>query len=321
LSVGDLRLGRADLTRLQAGLDGVLNGSFPGVHSLLLIHHGKLVLEEYFYGYGSTDAHPLYSATKSIFSALFGIAQGQGLVKLNQKLYDFYPEARSQPAWDSRKDAITLGMLLGMNAGFQCDDMANCHRDVFRAPDAVQAALALPLDHDPGSHWTYNGTSLLPVSAVIEKKSGLSIANYAQRYLEGPLGIAPHPWAQDRHGATAVDTGHSLTPREMAKFGLMMLNKGVWKGKQIVPETWVQAVSQKQAPDFDYGYLFWLKTAWFGEKPYPIVEANGFGGQYIFIVPDADAVGVMTAGNYQMGEAFAAEEDLFESYVLRAVAQ
>jgi CubicO group peptidase (beta-lactamase class C family) len=185
----------------------------------------------------------------------------------------------------------------------------------------VSAALALPLARDPGTHWTYNGTSLLPVSARIAERSGLSIADYAQKYLEGPLGIAPHPWVVGPHGVTAVDAGHFLTPREMAKIGQLFLDDGMWKGKRILPEGWAGSVGVKRTPDFDYGYLFWLKTATIQGKPYPVIEANGWGGQYIFIVPSAQVVGVMTAGNYQMGNAFGAEEAFFMDELLPALVQ
>src|ERR1019366_2799497 len=113
------RQGGADLQRLDRGVSHVLDGSVQGVHSLLLLQRGKLVLDEYFYGYGPRDVHELHSVTKSIFSAIFGIAQGQGLVGVGQKLYDLYPKEREKPDWDPRKASITLGMLLGMNAGIQ----------------------------------------------------------------------------------------------------------------------------------------------------------------------------------------------------------
>jgi CubicO group peptidase (beta-lactamase class C family) len=317
LPVADLRQEKADLQWITEGMDKVLDGTFANIHSLAVIHHGKLVMDEYFHGLGPQDPHALYSVTKSVFSTLFGIARDQGLLNVNQRLYDFYPDYRSKPGWDGRKDKITFGLLLCMTSGFQCDNLADsCGKDIWKSPDWLSYTLSLPLAHDPGTHWTYNGTSLIPVSNLIAQKSGLSIADFAQKYLEGPLGIEKHPWSTGPDGITAVDTGHSLTPREMAKLGLLYLDKGLWKGKRILSEQWTQDVGVKHAADFDYGYLFWLKNPVIHGKTVHIVEANGWAGQYIFIVPEADLVGVMTAGNSQMGADFTLEESFFEKYIL-----
>jgi CubicO group peptidase (beta-lactamase class C family) len=262
--------------------------------------------------------------TKSVFTTLFGIAQDQGLVNVNQKLYDLYPEYRSKSGWDPKKNDITLGMLLCMDSGFACDNLADsCATDIYKTHDWLGYTLSLPLNHVPGQHWTYNGTSLIPISNWIAEKSGMSIADYAQKYLEGPLGIQPHYWETGPNGITRVDASHYMTPREMLKLGVLYLNNGKWNGKRIVSKKWVaQATIPQAAKDqtrnFEYGYLFWLKSMTFGKRTVPIIEANGWGGQYIFIVPDFDLVCVMTAGNYQMGSFFTMEEDFFKKYVMAA---
>jgi len=324
LAVSDLRSRKRAYILLTAGVDEILKGSISNVHSLLVYHKGQLLLDEYFYGYRPQQPHPLFSVTKSVFGTLFGIAQDQGLVRLDQKLYDLYPTYRSQPGWDPKKNDITLAMLLSMDSGFACDNLADsCAMDIYKSKDWLDYTLSLPLNHLPGQHWTYNGTSLIPISNWITEKSGMSISDFAQKYLEGPLGIPQRDWAIGPNHVTQVDTNHWLTPREMLKIGILYLNKGEWNGQQIVSKDWIKQATRPEAAkdqprDFEYGYLWWIKTMKFGNRTIPIIEANGWGGQYIFVVPNLDLVCVMTAGNYAMGSSFQVEEDFFKKYILTA---
>jgi CubicO group peptidase (beta-lactamase class C family) len=323
LSVGDLKTNDEAFSSISAALNDVLNENLPDIHSLLIIHKGKLLVDEYFYGYGSREAHPLFSVTKSVFSTLFGIAQDRGLINVDQKLYDLYPEYRSKAGWNPRKNDVTVGMLLAMDSGFACDNLADsCGFGIYTSPDWVDYTLSLPLNNLPGNHWVYNGTSLIPLSNWITRRSGLSLADFAQKYLYDPLGIKSYPWETGPNGVARVDANYWLTPREMAKLGLLYLDHGKWNGKQVISEKWVtEATSSETAReprDFDYGYLWWIKNGVHDNKPIRIIEANGWGGQYIFIVPDRSLVCVMTAGNYKMGGLMNMEEDFFKKYILSA---
>ena len=324
LETADLRADKADLSRIEEGVGAVLDLGLDRVHSLVLLRHGKLVLDEYFYGYGPQDKQQLFSVTKSVFSTLFGIAQDQGLLNVSQKLYDFFPEYHSQRGWQRKKKQVTLGMLLSMTSGFACDDIGSpsTHAGMTQSQDWVSYCLALPLSHDPGTTWSYNGTSLQPLSFLLAERSGESISQFAREYLYGPLGIVGDNWVRGPRQITEVDAGHWLSARDMAKLGQLYLNRGLWNGKRILSEQWVEQATQRHAAtninffhgNFDYGYL-WYSTpvSWHG-KNINTFFADGWGGQYIWLVPDLDLVAVMTAGNGSLEGEFR----FFEKYIVNA---
>jgi CubicO group peptidase (beta-lactamase class C family) len=324
---GDLASAQIDAPKITQGVDRILDGTFPRLQSLVLIRHGKLLLDEYFYGYGPQQAHPLFSTTKSFFSTLFGVAQDRGLVNVSQKLYDLYPEYRQKPDWDPRKDSITLGNILAMDSGFDCDDMggASHHRNLWGSTDWVDYCLSLPLNPDFKNHWVYNGTCLHPISAYLAKKSGMSIPDFADKYLFGPLGIPSPRWSTGPHQVTEVDSGLWLKPREMAKLGQLYLDKGMWKGQRIVSQKWIEAVNAPKGQEMDptwwhkYGYLWWLREMNINGRMVPVAEANGYGGQMIWVVPDDDLVCVMTSGNYDFPGMVDLPDSFLREYILPAV--
>jgi CubicO group peptidase (beta-lactamase class C family) len=307
---GDLRGTKADIPRIEGTVQKLLSGEFPHIHSLLIVKDGKLALEEYFYGYGPADAHPVQSITKPVFSLLFGVAEAQGLCRITQKVYDFFPGYRQSPGWDARKDKITLQTLLTMTSGLGCDDSRDskgCSWAMFASPDWLDFSLNLPLNGEPGSHFAYCGACLTPLGAILEKQSGLKLPDYAQKFLFDPLGIKAPPWWEGPGGIHSPAFGLALTPRDMAKIGYLVLDKGLWKGRQVVPRKWVQASTAPQVPgsmtgkQSDYGYLWWERNAdWHGKK-LRVLDAWGVGGQHIFIVPALDLVCVLTGGNYKDG--------------------
>lgn len=323
LAPGDLSQDDAALASLSRAVRAILDERLPNIHSFLVVHDSKLLMDEYFYGYGPEDPHPLYSVTKSLFSTLFGIAQDHGWVDVNDKLYDLYPEYRKRPDWDPHKNSITLGMVLAMDSGFQCDNLADsCGMGIYSSSDWVDYTLSLPLGNVPGNHWVYNGTSLIPLANWIIRRSGMSFTEFAKKYLDDPLGIKAYPWELGPNQVPRVDADQYLTPREMAKLGLLYLDQGRWKGRQVLSADWVRKATSpetaKEPRAFDYGYLWWIKEGDHQGKKVRIIEANGWAGQYIFIVPELKLVCVMTAGNYPMGSLMGLEEDFFKKYVLGA---
>ena len=307
---GDLRKTQADLPKIEAGVRGILKGKFPYIHSLLLVKDGRLVLDEYFYGYGPGDLHPVQSITKSIFSLLFGIAEGQGLCLPSQKLYDYFHEYRSRPGWDTAKDAITLESLLTMTSGLGCDDLNDsnsCSWKMFPQADWLAFSLTLPLEKAPGTRFAYCGACLNPLAAILEKNSGLKLTDFSQKYLFDPLGIQPPLWWEGPRGFHSPAFGLSLRPRDMAKIGLLVLRKGNWNGRQAVPEKWVEESTALHVPPSmtgkkaGYGYLWWVRDVTLAGKKLRSLDAWGVGGQHIFIVPALDLVCVVTEGNYRDG--------------------
>jgi CubicO group peptidase (beta-lactamase class C family) len=322
--VGDLRDEKADLKQISDGVQKIISGNIPDVHSLVVLRHGEILLEEYFNGHKADDINPLYSCTKSVFSAIYGIAQDQGLLNLDQKIYDLYPEYRSKNGWSPEKDSITVGMLLSMTSGFDCNDAgpweSSCGVAMAPTPDWVAFCFGLPLIHPPGRFWMYNGTSLSLLSNLISRKSGMSFSNYARKYLLDPLGIPGDSWVLGPGEVAKVDTGLFWKSRDMAKLGLLYLNKGKWEGKRIVSAAWVKDATTAHAPPGaafgeDYGYLWHIKNMIWKGRQVSVFYANGYQGQAIFVSPDADLICVITAGSND-GQIYGEEENLFESSIL-----
>lgn len=321
---GDLRKEIHDLDKITKGINQIRARIIPDMHSLLVVRHGKLLMEEYFILHSAGEDQPLYSCTKSVFSTIYGIAQDQGLLSLDQKILDLYPEWRSKPNWDPRKDAITVGMLLSMTTGLKCNDVGigneNCGAAMGQSSDWLSFALALPMAHPPGTVWTYNGCCLTLLAHQIAVKSGMSFPHFADKYLLGPLGIENKMWVTGPQGTNRVDYGLYWKSRDMAKLGQLYLNQGLWEGKRIVSEAWIKDATSVHAPlgeafGHDYGYLWHLKTMQWKGRPIRVFFANGYMGQEIYVSPDSDMVCVMTAAS-DSPLIYSMEDDLFEKVIL-----
>jgi CubicO group peptidase (beta-lactamase class C family) len=307
---GDLRKNKAALSVIEKVVRHILNSDYPRIHGLVVVKDGKLVVEEYFYGYGPGDSHPVQSVTKPLFSLLFGIAEAQGLCHPDQKLFDYFPSYRQKAGWDPGKDKVSLKMLLTMTSGLGCDDFKDpsaCSWAMVGSPDWLDFSLSLPLGEEPGSHFAYCGACLTPLGAILEKQSGLKLPDYAQKFLFDPLGIDSPHWWEGSHGFHSPAFGLFLKPRDMAKIGYLVLKKGKWNGKQVVPEKWIEESTAPQVPGnetgkkADYGYLWWEEGAGRHGEKLRVLDAWGVGGQHIFIAPRLDLVCVVTGGNYKDG--------------------
>lgn len=325
-AVGDLRKEKADLGRIRTAVNRLRNGQIPQLHSLLVIRHGELLLEEYFEGLTADSAQPLNSCTKSVFSTVFGIAQDQGLLDLDQKLYDLYPQQRHQAGWKREKEGITLGSLLSMTSGLDCSDdgpwQTSCASAMAQSKDWLGYCFNLPMAREPGKTWMYNGGCLSLVSNLIAKTSRMSFPDYAQKSLLDPLGIPGGQWVTGPQGVNRVDYGLNWKARDMAKLGQLYLDRGIWKGKRIVSEAWVKDATTLHSPPgeafgHDYGYLWHLQLLGYKGKQVRVFYANGYQGQDIIVSPDADLVCVMTAANPDHG-IYGLEMGFFQDVILNS---
>lgn len=266
------------------------------VHSILIVKDGYIVAEQYYSdNYGPDDLHRIYSCTKSLTSALLGIASGKGLLGgLDQKMVDFFPGHEIQNM-SGEKQAITIEHLLTMSAGLEWYEMEypygddrNSYRKWTDSGGGVEYVLDLPMVAAPGEEYSYNTGASHVLSGILQKVAGTRADSFAMEHLFAPLGIEQFYWPADSEGVSFGGSGVRLTPRDMARFGYLYLNNGVWEGSQIVPEPWVEASRQKHMarkyiPDSYYGYQFWVSD-------YNTYSAVGFGGQWITIVPDHNLV-------------------------------
>ncbi len=298
------------LSRLQAYGDE----STPTVHGIAVIRHGYLVWEHYHHGFHRGSYHSVNSITKSVVSALVGIALREGLIdSIDRRLVELLPEYADILA-APLKQAITLRHLLSMTSGFPrlpIEDFP--HRD-----HLVEAALARPLAHLPGEVFQYDDANAHLVSAILTRVTGMSTAAFAERAIFRPLGIradnatraiqegqcgphTSHPfglWSDDRDGcAWMVDRrglhiggfGLHLTLREMAAFGYLYLHGGRWDENSIVPPEYVRASTRPQSSGdgIQCGYFWWVPRHQLDPSAF---FASGYGGQYIDILPALDVV-------------------------------
>jgi CubicO group peptidase (beta-lactamase class C family) len=285
------------------------------IHSVLVIRNGYLVTEAYLAPYDETTLHELRSCTKSFISALTGIAIEQGYIDgVDDLMLDYFPE-RTVENLDEAKQAITLDNLLTMSAGFDWPGgiLEPTMNEMTQSPDWLQFVLDRPVVDEPGTKFLYNSGGSNLLAAIIEEATGMSAADYAHQNLFDPLGITQVEWSQDPQEHTLGGFGLRLTPREMAKFGYLYLNNGLWDGEQIVPAEWVTASTTRHiaaSPLSDgYGYQWWVDNQGY-------YMALGYGGQYIIVKPDLNLVVVFTSG--LIPNDFFAPETLFTSFILPA---
>jgi CubicO group peptidase (beta-lactamase class C family) len=222
-------------------VDGYVNSSDLAIDSVIVVRHGYIVHELYT-GYWTRELeHHLYSVTKSVTSILIGIALDKGFIKnVSQKVVDFFPN-RTIANLDSRKLNMTLWHLLTMTTGFAWDewslpyeDPRNSDNGMQSSRDAVQYVLDTPMAYQPGEKWVYcSGASLL-LGEILAQASHYSVEGFARKFLFDPLGIGNIYWLRFSGRYASTDGGLAMTPRDAARIGYLMLNKGTWDGKKIV---------------------------------------------------------------------------------------
>lgn len=296
-----------DPRRLRAMIQRIAEGAYPGVHSVLVLEGGALVLEEYFYEYDRATPHQLRSATKSVISALVGIAIDQGLLggvddPVLPYFGDLYDARLSE---DDEKARITIGDLLTQRSGLACDDWnpASPGNEVRmgQAEDRVRFVLDLPMAGGRGEEARYCSGGVVVLGRLVELAAGVPLEAFAERHLFEPLGIETYEWRFNPDHSTGETFSQLwLRPRDMAKLGLLYANGGRWNGRQVVSEQWVNAslLPHTTLGDTDYGYLWWRPYLNVSGGAHHGLSAQGNGGQEIQIWPGVDLVVVLTGGNF-----------------------
>lgn len=274
-----------------------IESKLPRVKALLVVRNDQLVFEHYRQGYGHNDLHNVASVTKSVISALIGIAVSDGSIRnLDEKAQDLLPPAML-PATDPRFKDVTLEHLLTMSSGFR--------REAGRPVGQVRpgAVLKRPLAATPGSTFSYDNEAQHLLSVILTQRTGMSAASYAEQKLFAPLGITHYNWFADGEGHSYGSHDLFLRPRDMARIGQLYLQGGLWRGQRILPAAYVETSTRKHiASDRDgahYGYLWWPTTSMDNTPAY---AAAGFGGQYIFVVPQQQLVVVAASDQEGSGD-------------------
>jgi CubicO group peptidase (beta-lactamase class C family) len=262
---------------------------------MVVVRHGYIAYEGYFNGQDPDEPIHTWSVTKSVTNIATGIAFKEGLLAdLDQTLGELIPDKIPDGA-DPRVAGISLHHLLTSTTGFQWDQRINFSRH--SETDFLEPMLLRPLVCDPGACFEYDSVNTNLLSYIVETRSGETMADYLQTRLFDPLGIEKPEWTPMENGSTRGAGGLHLTARDAAKLGFLYLNNGVWDGEEIVTEEWVDLSTTAHVDGFSainggnigggaYGYQWWVADV----NGYDLYRANGYGGQFIYVVPELDLV-------------------------------
>ncbi len=356
-----------DVARLERMTDVIRGGEeYPNVHAVLIVRDGRLVYEEYFEGedrryrdgerhtvsveFHRDTLHSVRSVGKSMTSALAGIALAEGaLPSLDTPLFPLLT-AGEPPASDDA-GRITLRHALTMSAGLDWNegevpytDSTNHSERLDASADPVEFLRERPSVGEPGTLWSYNSGLPLLVGLAIARGTGTPFGRYAREALFEPLGIThvewtgPAAWRElpelrwdgsaGGHGVASPTGGQRVRPRDLAKFGALYLDEGRWKGRQVVPASWIRESTRHHIAVRDsisdygehgYGYLWWHDRFRTAAGPIEVHTAVGNGAQRVFVIPSLGMLVVHLAGRYNEPEAFWMPERLLLEQILPAV--
>lgn len=281
-------------------------GTLDNIYTLLIIKNGYLIAEKYFNGKSFIDAEPIASVTKSVVSALTGIAIADGYLPGTESLMkDYFPEI-DWSVQDPRKSQITIEQILQMRSGHPWEEFDGYLDLLFVRQNWILLHNEIPLTSNPGTKYGYSNFMAHMMGIIISRSVNSSLQSYAQNKLFTPLGVEIEYWQKDSLGYNFGSGDLYLTARDLAKFGLLFLNKGSNNNHQIVSEDWVERSFQIYSKnvygqpildnmgEFDYGYLWWASSS----GNYNFNFAWGQGGQLVVLVHDLNMVIVATADNF-----------------------
>ena len=343
-----------DARRMEDFMNDLANYSDHWVHGVIVIKEGKLVFEEYFPGrdldlshlgnglvyttrnFDRDTLHSVTSVSKSVTSILMGIAIDKGLIQGTQEtLFSYFPDYGQFSDPTTRQ--ITLEHMLTMTSGlpwseaYPYDDPRNDLAAMVSSDDPIGYPLNKAIVSTPGTEFIYNSGTINLLGEVIKRASGMTLANFAEQHLFAPLSIESYRWysfPKSPQMAVASSTLY-FRPRDMAKIGQLVLDGGVWKGTRVVSEAWVTRFTQRSIDivadenplpilDPGYGFLWWLGS--FPARNTETCFAAGYGGQFIFVIPELKMVVVFTAGGFE-NRNYDALLQIMNQYILPAAGQ
>lgn len=325
-------LPRADASpKMDKAMNKYLNAvqkAGQDLHSIMIVQHGNVIAQQWL-GEGKEDEpHILNSVSKTFTATAVGLAIAEGRMKVTDKVISFFPDKLPATVSDNLA-AMTVHDLLTMNCGHDIDPTRAIEEKA--GSDWVQEFLAFPVKHKPGTFFTYNSLGTYMLSAIVQKVTGEKVVDYLYPRLFRPLGIVNVKWKESPQGINTGGWGLYLKTEDLAKMGQLLLQKGKWNGRQILPEDWVKEASACQVPSLPagmkpemlkqskvkpqtsdwlqgYGYQMW-------QCRHNAYRADGANGQYILVLPEKDAVIAVTANIPDMQ----AELNLIWKYLLPAL--
>lgn len=297
---------RMDSEKL-AELESTIKSEYSNINGIVVVRKGYLAYEKYYNGYGPNDTHHVASVTKSIISALIGIAIDAGYIQnVDQKVLDFFPEYVTNAA---QKQQITIRHLLTMTAPYPFEDWHEPLDKLCQQPNWITYTLHMLGEQGKLGDFKYSTAGAHLLSAIITRSTGKSARKIANERLFKPIGMKEIPdyemksfgfddlfgknvkgWVKDPNGNSIGGWGLTLTPRDMARFGLLYLNRGIWNNNQIVSKAWIDESTMINTNH--YGYLWWVHE----EDGVFAYLARGDGGNVICCVPEKDLVVAIASG-------------------------
>ena len=279
------------------------------IHSVMIVRDGSVIYSRWQSEGADTVPHVLHSVSKTFTATAVGLAIADGKMALSDKVIDFFPDKLPAEVSENLK-AMTVRDLLTMTCGH--DEEPSTRREGGNV-DWVEAFLAHPVVHEPGTFYLYNSLGTYMCSAIVQKVTGEKVVDYLDTRLFQPLHIDKPKWDESPQGINCGGWGLYLKTEDLAKMGQLLLQKGEWNGQQLIPAEWVAEMSKKQVESINpgtrmedaaakgltpetsdwmqgYGYQMWMcRPACF--------RADGARGQYIIVVPDKNAVIAITSDN------------------------
>ncbi|MGE0590175.1 MAG: serine hydrolase domain-containing protein [Cyclobacteriaceae bacterium] len=271
------------------------------IHSFVIVRHGKIISEGWWNPYGKELRHVMFSVSKSFTSVGVGLAIAENKLALTDKVASFFPESLPDTLSTDMQE-MNVEDLLKMSTGMDNDPLFQA---MGGAADWPNVFLSTPVQQEPGTVFKYNNMATFMLSAIVQKATGEKLFDFLKPRLFEPLGITQATWDDGPAGVTMGAIGLRIPSNDMAKFGQLLLQKGKWNGKQLIPESWIEAATSKHIDSNDpgntnptesndwaqgYGYQFWRSR-------HNSYRADGLGGQFILVLPEKDAVVVLTASS------------------------
>jgi CubicO group peptidase (beta-lactamase class C family) len=286
------------------------------LHSFMFIRHGKVIAEGWWKPYGPEYKHLLYSASKTFTATGIGLAVSENRLRLSDKVTSFFPNSLPDTLSDYMKE-LTVQNLLTMSVGQDPEP-----RSMGNNGDWVRTFLSTKPVHKPGTVFMYNNMATFMLSAIIQQVTGQTLFEYLQPRIFKPLGITGADWDLNPQGINLGMIGLRVRTEDLAKFGQLLMLKGVWNQKQLIPQEWVkEATSFKiitpapanvpaEKSDWSQGYCYQM---WRGRNN--TVRVDGMAGQFVILIPDKDAIVVLTANSRNTQD----ELDLVHNYLIPAI--
>lgn len=320
--------------RLEQLGQAIAAGEFQKITSVLVAHKGATLYESYFDAAGSDGLRNTRSATKTVTGMLVGIASDLGLLSVDAPIMHYFPDKLPVRNPDARKERMTVQDFLTMSSCLECDDFNSFSRGneerMYLIEDWIQFTLNLPVrgfaawnpkpeDSPYGRSFSYCTAGVVTLGGVLERATGMSIPEFAKKYLFDPLGVTQVGWQFTPLGGAMTGGGLGLASCDLMKLGQLYLNGGMWQGTRILSEQWIHDSTRPYAQiddETEYGYLWWLKQFQAGERRVQVFFMSGMGGNKVYVVPELELVTVISSENFRVKNAHELSERVLKEYIL-----